>query len=64
MFHISSGAAAYDTFYIVFGIVSLWFCWFRFSGSSAFSANLRAVQACIATNPAASVSGLTWMLWD
>ena len=27
-------------------------------------ANLRAVMACIVTNLAASVGGITWMLWD
>ena len=37
---------------------------FGFNGGSALSANLRAVQACIVTNLAASVGGLTWMLWD
>ena len=30
---------------------------------SALSANLRAAQACIVTNLAASVGGVTWMLW-
>ena len=34
-----------------------------FNGSSALSADLRAVQACIVTNLSASVGGLTWMLW-
>lgn len=32
-------------------------------GGSALSANLRAAQASIVTNLAASVGGLTWMLW-
>lgn len=30
---------------------------------SALSANLRAAEACIVTNLAASVGGATWMLW-
>lgn len=34
-----------------------------FNGGSALSANLRAAQACIVTNLAASVGGLTWMIW-
>jgi Amt family ammonium transporter len=34
-----------------------------FNGGSALAANLRAAQACIVTNLAASVGGLTWMLW-
>ena len=34
-----------------------------FNGSSGLSAYLRAAQACIVTNLAASVSGLMWMLW-
>jgi Amt family ammonium transporter len=34
-----------------------------FNGGSALAANLRAAQACVVTNLAASVGGLTWMLW-
>ena len=34
-----------------------------FNGGSALSADLRAAHACIATNLAASVGGLTWMFW-
>jgi len=44
--------------------VFLWFGWFGFNGGSALSANLRAIQACIVTNLATAVGGLTWMLWD
>ncbi|THU82661.1 ammonium transporter [Dendrothele bispora CBS 962.96] len=50
--------------YVVLGTVFLWFGWFGFNGGSALSANLRAAQACIVTNLAASVGGLTWMFWD
>jgi Amt family ammonium transporter len=50
--------------YVVLGTIFLWFGWFGFNGGSALAANLRAAQACIVTNLAASVSGLTWMLWD
>ncbi|RDB17452.1 Ammonium transporter 1 [Hypsizygus marmoreus] len=53
-----------NTTYVVLGTVLLWFGWFGFNGGSALSANLRAIQACIVTNLAASVGGLTWMLWD
>ncbi|OBZ78451.1 Ammonium transporter 1 [Grifola frondosa] len=53
----------HNTTYVVIGTVFLWFGWFGFNGGSALSANLRAVQACIVTNLAASVGGLTWMLW-
>ncbi|KAF8630808.1 hypothetical protein AX15_002710 [Amanita polypyramis BW_CC] len=53
-----------NTTYVILGTVFLWFGWFGFNGGSALSANLRAVQACIVTNLAASVGGLTWMLWD
>ncbi|GLB38924.1 putative ammonium transporter [Lyophyllum shimeji] len=53
-----------NTTYVVLGTVLLWFGWFGFNGGSALSANLRAAQACIVTNLAASVGGLTWMLWD
>jgi len=54
----------HNTTYVVLGTVFLWFGWFGFNGGSALSANLRAGQACIVTNLAASVGGLTWMLWD
>jgi len=53
-----------NTSYVILGTVFLWFGWFGFNGGSALSANLRAVQACIVTNLAASVSGIVWMLWD
>ena len=49
--------------YVVIGTVLLWFGWFGFNGGSALSANLRAIQACIVTNLAASVGGMTWMFW-
>lgn len=52
-----------NTTYVILGTVLLWFGWFGFNGGSALSANLRAAQACIVTNLAASVGGLTWMLW-
>jgi hypothetical protein len=54
----------HNTTYVVLGTVFLWFGWFGFNGGSALGANLRAVQACIVTNLAASVGGLTWMLMD
>jgi ammonium transporter, Amt family len=53
----------HNTTYVVLGTVFLWFGWFGFNGGSALSANYRAVQACIITNLAASVGGLTWMFW-
>nr|VWO94006.1 Ammonium transporter [Ganoderma boninense] len=54
----------HNTTYVVLGTIFLWFGWFGFNGGSALAANLRATQACIVTNLAASVGGLTWMLWD
>jgi len=54
----------HNTSYVVVGTVLLWFGWFGFNGGSALSANLRAANACIITNLAASVGGITWMLWD
>ncbi|KAF9473932.1 ammonium transporter [Pholiota conissans] len=54
----------HNTTYVILGTVFLWFGWFGFNGGSALSANLRAVQACIVTNLAASMGGLTWMLLD
>ncbi|KAG6330242.1 hypothetical protein ID866_8844 [Astraeus odoratus] len=54
----------HNSTYVILGTVFLWFGWFGFNGGSALSANLRATMACIVTNLAASVGGLTWMLWD
>jgi len=54
----------HNTTYVVLGTLFLWFGWFGFNGGSALAANLRAAQACIVTNLAASVGGITWMLWD
>lgn len=54
----------HNTSYVILGTVFLWFGWFGFNGGSALSANLRAAQACIVTNLAASVGGITWMLLD
>lgn len=53
----------HNTSYVILGTVLLWFGWFGFNGGSALSANLRAAEACVVTNLAASVGGLTWMLW-
>lgn len=54
----------HNTTYVVLGTIFLWFGWFGFNGGSALGANLRAAQACVVTNLAASVGGLTWMAWD
>jgi len=53
-----------NTTYVVIGTVFLWFGWFGFNGGSALAANVRAASACVVTNLAASVGGITWMLWD
>lgn len=44
--------------------IFLWFGWFGFNGGSALASNLRASQAMIVTNTAASVGGLAWMIVD
>ncbi|KAG0200302.1 hypothetical protein BGX28_006584 [Mortierella sp. GBA30] len=49
---------------VVIGTCFIWFGWFGFNGGSALSANLRAAMACVVTNLAASVGGLTWVLLD
>jgi len=54
----------HNTTYVVLGTIFLWFGWFGFNGGSALAANLRGTMACIVTNLAASVGGLTWMFWD
>ncbi|CAK7262681.1 ammonium transporter Amt1 [Sporothrix epigloea] len=50
--------------HVVLGTVFLWVGWFGFNGGSALGANMRAVMACIVTNLAASVAGITWCLLD
>lgn len=50
--------------HVVLGTVFLWVGWFGFNGGSALAANLRAVMACLVTNLAASVAGITWCLLD
>lgn len=50
--------------HVVLGTVFLWVGWFGFNGGSALAANLRAVMACIVTNLAACVGGITWCLMD
>jgi len=49
---------------VVLGTAFLWFGWFGFNGGSALAGNLRAAMACVVTNLAAAVAGLTWMLLD
>ncbi|CAG8692175.1 4358_t:CDS:1, partial [Racocetra persica] len=49
---------------VVLGAVFLWFGWFGFNGGSELAANTRAATACVVTNLAASVGGLTWALMD
>jgi len=48
--------------YIYLGTALMWFGWFGFNGGSALSANLKAAQAIIVTNVAASAGGLTYLL--
>ena len=50
--------------HVVIGTCFLWFGWFGFNGGSAVGSNLRATMACVVTNLAASVGGLTWVLLD
>ncbi|KAG0326262.1 hypothetical protein BGZ99_009798 [Dissophora globulifera] len=49
---------------VVIGTCFIWFGWFGFNGGSALSANMRAAMACVVTNLAASVGGITWVLLD
>ncbi|GAA6039244.1 hypothetical protein JCM8097_003224 [Rhodosporidiobolus ruineniae] len=50
--------------HVILGTAFLWFGWFGFNGGSALAMNLRAIQACVATNVAAATAGLTWMGMD
>ncbi|RUS20516.1 ammonium transporter AmtB-like domain-containing protein [Endogone sp. FLAS-F59071] len=49
---------------VVLGTCFLWFGWFGFNGGSAVAGNIRAAMACVVTNLAAAVGGLTWMIMD
>jgi Amt family ammonium transporter len=48
--------------HISLGTVLMWFGWMGFNGGSALSANLRAAQAVLVSNVAASSGGLTWLV--
>jgi Amt family ammonium transporter len=47
---------------VVLGTALLWFGWFGFNGGSELAADARAINACVVTNLAACVAGLSWML--
>jgi len=64
LFRILGSGAKVLRRYVILGTIFLWFGWFGFTGGSALGANLKAAMACIVTNLAASVGGITWMLWD
>jgi len=49
---------------VVLGTTLLWFGWFGFNGGSEFAADSRAVNACVVTNIAASVGGVTWFVLE
>ena len=49
---------------VVLGTALIWFGWFGFNGGSALAANTRAIMACVVTNLAACVGGITWVLLD
>ncbi|CAH7667115.1 ammonium transporter AmtB-like domain-containing protein [Phakopsora pachyrhizi] len=50
--------------HVVLGTALIWFGWFGFNGGSALAANLKAFQAIMVTNTAASVGGITWLVLD
>ncbi|CAG7815992.1 unnamed protein product, partial [Allacma fusca] len=49
---------------VILGTALIWFGWFGFNGGSALAANSRAIMACVVTNLAACVGGVTWVLMD
>ena len=50
--------------HVVLGTVLIWVGWFGFNGGSGIGANLRAVQAMMASHISSCVGGVTWMLLD
>ena len=52
-----------NTSYVVLGTILMWYGWFGFNGGALLSANLRAANAVVVTNLAASTGGITWLLW-
>ncbi|KAJ3295610.1 hypothetical protein HDU79_008799 [Rhizoclosmatium sp. JEL0117] len=50
--------------FVYIGTVLMWFGWNGFNGGSAFASNERSVSAAFATNIAAAMSGITFMLVD
>lgn len=50
--------------FTMLGGALLWFGWFGFNGGSALGANGLAALACVVTNIAAAVAGLTWVVID
>jgi ammonium transporter, Amt family len=49
-----------NTAFVCLGTAMMWFGWIGFNGGSALSANMRAANAVMVTNLAASSGGLTW----
>lgn len=50
--------------HVIIGTTLLWFGWFGFNGGSELAMNLRSAQACVVTNIAAAMGGLTWLIMD
>ena len=49
---------------VFLGTTLIWFGWFAFNGGAAVSSNSRAALAAFVSTLAASMSGLSWAMYD
>ncbi|ORY47878.1 Rh-like protein/ammonium transporter [Rhizoclosmatium globosum] len=62
--HIKGGYVNHNPTFVYLGTALLWFGWMGFNGGSSLAANNRGVGAAYASNLAACIGGLIWMMLD